>query len=466
MDELEKKIITRLTQNEKYCRAVLPHLSKKFFSDEKKVVFEIFLQYLVKYNRMPSVDALRIDLESSDKIDDRFRNEANLLLDSIRKTKDEPIDEQWFLETSEKWVKQRAVEIALFDSIAIIDGKDKQKELGAIPDILTKALSVSFDKTVGHDYFADVEDRFNSYHQLEHKLRFDVEVMNEITAGGVARKTLNVILAGTGGGKSMAMCHFASAYLSEGKNVLYITLEMSDLKIAERIDANLLDIAIDDLPVTTLNKFQSSIAKMRQKTQGALIIKDFPTASIHSGHIRALLDELKMKKNFIPDVIFVDYMNIMLSSRIRQIGGSINSYTYVKAIAEELRGLAVEWNVPIWTATQTNREGYQNTDVELTNTSESWGVPSITDIMFALVKTEEFDKENKILVKQLKNRYSDMNKKRRFFIGFEGDKMRLYDLEDPTKGIVQPMSVTVNSPVNTPFMSNASRKGRFDDLKV
>ena len=342
------------------------------------------------------------------------------------------------IEHTEKWCKDRAIFLGIMKSIGIIDGKEKELTHGAIPDILTKALSVSFDRNVGHDYTEDIERRFNFYHKVENKIPFDLEKLNTVTNGGVTNKTLNIILAGTGVGKSLAMCHFASASLEEGKNVLYITLEMAEERIAERIDANLMDVPIDQLNALSKKQFTDHVGKIKSKTRGRLIIKEYPTASAHTGHFRSLLNELQLKKDFKPDVIYVDYLNICASARIKGLGGSVNTYHMVKAIAEEVRGLAIEFDVPIWSATQVTRGGFNSSDVELTDTSESFGLPATADLMLAMISTEQLEGMNQVMFKQLKNRYNDPTKNKRFVVGIDRSKMRLYDLDESAQDDIIP----------------------------
>jgi archaellum biogenesis ATPase FlaH len=382
---------------------------------------------------LPNSAALEIEFQNSDHV---TRNDANEILTLIRELdKEEKVDDQWLIDSTEKWCKDRAVYLAIMESIEIIDGKKKDKAEGAIPEILSDALGVSFDSNVGHDYIENSDERFDFYHKKEDKMPFDLEMLNTITKGGVGRKTLNIILAGTGVGKSLAMCHFAAAAMSEGKSVLYITLEMAEEKIAERIDANLFDIDIGDIENLPKDLFDSKMKKIQSKTQGKLIVKEYPTAVAHAGHFRALLDELRLKKDFKPDVIFIDYLNIAASSRMKGLGGAINSYSFVKAIAEELRGLAVEFNVPIWSATQVTRTGFGNSDVEITDTSESFGLPATCDLMLALISTEQLEGMNQLMVKQLKNRYNDPTSNKRFVVGIDRAKMRLYDVEDSAQSL-------------------------------
>lgn len=428
MKELQKIILQKIIEDENFCRKVIPHVKSEYFQNENKPVYELILGFIEKFNKIPNVAVLEVEFQTSSVIN---RNDANDILACIQSLDEGEIcDLDWLLTKTEEWCKERSVTIAIIKSISIIDGKDKKYSAGAIPDILSKALAVSFDSNVGHDYLENVDERYDYYHLREDKLPFDIELLNTITKGGVSRKTLNIVLAGTGVGKSLAMCHFAADNLRQGKNVLYITLEMAEEKIAERIDANLLDVQIDQIETLPKEIFKDKVSKIREKTQGKLIIKEYPTASAHVGHFRALLDELRMKKNFSANVIYIDYLNICASSRIKGLGGSINSYSYIKAIAEEIRGLAVEFNVPIWSATQVTRAGFGNTDIELTDTSESFGLPATADLMIALISTEKLEGLNQLMVKQLKNRYNDLTENKRFVVGIDRSKMRLYDVDD------------------------------------
>jgi archaellum biogenesis ATPase FlaH len=366
------------------------------------------------------------------------------------------VDENWLLDTTEKWCQDRAIYNAIMESISIIDGKHEQLTKGALPDLLSKALGVGFDLKVGHDYTENVEERYDFYHTEEDRLPFDLEYFNTITKGGVPRKTLNIALAGTGVGKSLFMCHVAASSLVQGHNVLYITMEMAEERIAERIDANLLNVPIDQLDKLSKDMFTTKVNDIARKTTGKLIIKEYPTGSAHSGHFRALLNELKLKRQFEPDLIFIDYLNICSSSRMKAMGGSINSYTYIKAIAEELRGLAVEFNVPVFSATQTTRSGFSNSDVGLEDTSESFGLPATADLMFALISTEELDKQGQFMVKQLKNRYNDPTAHKRFVIGVDRSKMRLYDVEETEQTLTD----------DTPVFDKTPTGERFKDFKL
>jgi len=451
MTDLQTIILQTIVKNEDFCRKVIPHVKSEYFENEKKPVYELILSFISKFNKVPNVTALEVEFQSSPALN---RSDANDILTCIKSIdQGEPNDTDWLLNRTEEWCKQRAVTIAIVKSISIIDGKDKKHSEGAIPDILSKALSISFDTNIGHDYLENVDQRYDFYHLKEDKSPFDIELLNTITKGGVSRKTLNIVLAGTGVGKSLAMCHFAADNLRQGKNVLYITLEMAEEKIAERIDANLLDVQIDQLENLPRDTFKTKVSKIREKTQGKLIIKEYPTATAHVGHFRALLDELRMKKNFTPDSIYIDYLNICASSRMKGLGGSINSYSYIKAIAEELRGLAVEFNVPIWSATQVTRSGFGNTDVELTDTSESFGLPATADLMFALISTEKLEGLNQLMIKQLKNRYNDPTQNKRFVVGIDRSKMRLYDVEESAQTLTSEDSGTSNKSSSNDFSS-------------
>ena len=426
METVETTILKNLLYTDEYSRKVLPFLKKEYFEDyNEKIIFEEISNFIGKYNNLPTKETLIIESEKRTDInDDSFKNICNY----INTLEDTPSDHQWLLDTTEKWCKDRAIYLALVESISIADGNAEKKTPDAIPSILSDALAVSFDNQVGHDYLQDYEERYEFYHKREEKIPFDLEFFNKITKGGLPNKTLNIALAGTGVGKSLFMCHVASSALLQGKNVLYITLEMAEEKIAERIDANLLNVNIQEIPNLPQQIFESKVTKLSQKTQGTLIIKEYPTASAHGGHFRSLLNELALKKSFRPDIIFVDYLNICASSRYKA-NGNVNSYSYIKAIAEELRGLAVEANLPIVSATQTTRSGYSNSDVDLTDTSESFGLPATADLMFALISTEELEGLNQIMVKQLKNRYHDPTMNKRFVVGIDRGKMKLFDCE-------------------------------------
>jgi replicative DNA helicase len=423
MEQVEFLILRNLLQ---YVRKVIPFLKSEYFEDtNQKIVFEEILKFIQEYNEPATKEVLCIEVEKRQDINDTSFKEITHLIGCLD---DVPAEFNWLCDTTEKWCRDRAIYLALMESIHIADGKDEKKNRDSIPSILSDALAVSFDTHIGHDYLLDYERRYESYHKKEDKIEFDLEFFNKITKGGLPNKTLNIALAGTGVGKSLFMCHVASSALLQGRNVLYITLEMAEERIAERIDANLLNVPIQDIVELPKQMFESKVTNLAKKTQGTLIIKEYPTASAHAGHFKSLLNELALKKSFRPDIIFIDYLNICSSSRYRG-NSNINSYTFVKAIAEELRGLAVEFNVPIVSATQTTRSGYGSSDVELTDTSESFGLPATADLMFALISTEELEGLGQILVKQLKNRYNDPTIHKRFVIGIDRAKMRLYDCE-------------------------------------
>ena len=431
-DRIETTILSNLFYKEEYARKVLPFLKSEYFVNRiEQVMFNSIYDFITKYNNVPTKDAVLIEVGQRKDINE---TEHTQIKDYINTITDQETDEQWLLDTTEKWCKDRAVHNAVLSGIKILDGKDKRQTPEAIPGILSDALAVSFDNHIGHDYIEDAQNRFEWYHTKEKRYKFDLDYFNRITKGGVPSKTLNIALAGTGVGKSLFMCHVASSYLLQGLNVLYITLEMAEERIAERIDANLLDVTMEDLHDMPQQLYEGKITKLREKTQGQLVIKEYPTASAHSGHFKSLMNELALKKSFRPDVIFIDYLNICASSRFK--GGNISSYFYVKAIAEELRGLAVEFNVPIFSATQTTRTGYVSTDIGLEDTSESFGLPATADFMFALISNEELEALGQMKVKQLKNRYNDPSINRAFIIGVDRAKMRLYDVQQKAGEIV------------------------------
>ena len=424
---IERTTLGQLLSNEEYARKVMPHMKMDYFSDRtERTVFEEIQKFVERYNALPTKDALEIEIDTR-----RDLNEDDIkrVLTVVKELSvDNDVNSDWLVETTEKFIKDKAVYNAIVEGISIIDGKDKNRGADAIPSILTDALAVGFDNRVGHDYLLDSEERFEYYHTVEEKIPFDLEFFNKITKGGLPPKTLNIALAGTGVGKSLFMCHVAANCLSQGKNVLYITLEMAEERIAERIDANLMNVSMEDLHDLPKQMFESKIDKIKNKTTGNLIVKEYPTASAHTNHFRGLIKELAIKKSFKPDIIFIDYLNICTSSRIKGVT-NVNSYTMVKSIAEELRGLAVETNVPIMSATQTTRSGHSNSDVGLEDTSESFGLPATADLMFALISNEELDALNQIAVKQLKNRYNDPTVNKRFVIGIDRARMRLFDVK-------------------------------------
>ena len=427
MNNLEQTILRNIITNEKYMRKVLPFIHNNYFEGNYRLVFKELCKYVAKYNRLPTQEAFEIELSETNIPEDRFVEVIQIVPHIFSK---EDNDEQWLLDRTEQWIQDRAIHIAILDSINIIDGKHDTLTKGAIPELLTKALGAGFDSNIGHDYFADAERRYEFYHEDEERIPFDLDYFNRITKGGLVNKSLSIILAGTGTGKSLAMCHMAAANLLDGRDVLYITMEMSEEKIAERIDANLLDVNIQDIEDLSKDNFMDRVGNLRAKTTGKLIVKEYPTGQANASHFRALLNDLKLKKRFEPDIIYIDYLNICASARLKNMGGAINSYTYVKAIAEEIRGLGVEFDLPIVSATQTTRTGYANSDPGLEDTSESFGLPATADLMIALISSEELEAEGKILVKQLKNRYNDLNTHKRFVVGVDRSKMRLFDTEE------------------------------------
>tara|TARA_Y100000022_G_C13253121_1_gene378214 strand:+ start:1455 stop:2702 length:1248 start_codon:yes stop_codon:yes gene_type:complete len=415
-------------------------------------LFNEVVSFVHKYNKLPTKESITVDMTAAGTLD-----QVSGLVDIVFTP--EPVNEDWLLNSTEKWCQDRAIYLAIMESINVIDGKNQSLTKNAVPEILSDALAVSFDTNVGHDYIDNSDDRFDFYHRVEDRIPFDLENFQEITKGGIPNKTLNVALAGTGVGKSLFMCHVAASSLMQGKNVLYITLEMAEERIAERIDANLFNLPIDQLESLSKDMFDDKIAKIARKNIGKLIVKEYPTGAAHAAHFRALLNELKLKKQFIPDIIFIDYLNICASSRMKGMGGAINSYTYVKAIAEELRGLAVEFNVPVFSATQTTRSGFSNTDVGLEDTSESFGLPATADFMFALISTEELQRLGQMMVKQLKNRYNDPTYKKRFVIGVDRSRMRLYDVEESAQTLTDDTPVFDNTPTG-------ERQQDFSDFKM
>ena len=454
----EKIIFNNLICNETYMRKVMPFLTSEYFKDPvDRAIFNTIDSYVRTYNGSPTKEALAIELSQHGSLNDlQFSNATDII---SRITPDHTTSVDWLYDQTEKFCQEKAIYNAIMHSIEIIDDKTGKLNKGSIPKLLSDALAVSFDTSIGHDFLASSDERYEYYHQKVVKIPFDLSMMNKITRGGVERKTINVLLGGTGGGKTLAMCHFAASHLAAGYNVLYITLEMAEMKIAERIDANLLDIAISDFETISKDAYTRKVDRMRQNVKGKLIVKEYPTAQAGSANFRHLINELRIKKNFIPDVVYVDYINICSSSRIRGIGSNINSYTYIKAIAEELRGLAVEFNVALFTATQTTRSGYGNSDIEITDTSESFGLPATADFMVALITTEELDKLGQIMIKQLKNRYADQSVNRKFVIGIDRSKMRLYDVDD--QGQIQD-----DSPAPKPSQEDAERRKKlFGALK-
>jgi len=453
---IEQTILTNLIHNEEYVRKVLPYIKKEYFQDYiDRSIFESIEQHFTKYNACPSIDALRLDAGNNGNYTEDQYKAVGELLSSLQPTRE---TFEWLLDQTETFCKDKAIYNAIMESISVIDGKSS-KSRGALPGILTDALAVSFDPHVGHDFIEDAEDRWEFYHQKEIKLPFDIDLLNDVTKGGLSKKTLNVVLAGTGVGKSMFMCHCAAGNLRDNKNVLYVTLEMAEEKIAERIDANLMGLTIDEVHELSKEVYEKKITRLKNNYLGKIVIKEYPTTGANVNHLRYLLNELKIKKSFVPDIIYVDYLNIMMSSRMKY-GAGVNSYTYIKAIAEELRGLAVEFNVPVVSATQTTRSGYTSTDLGLEDTSESFGLPATADFMFAIISTEELQDLNQILVKQLKNRYSDPSFNRRFIVGVDRAKMTLYNVEQSAQDdVLDEAAVFDNSEVH-----NRNIKEAFNDF--
>jgi replicative DNA helicase len=426
MERLELTILRNLIFNEDYARKVIPFIQPEYYEQRvEKIVFEEIVEFIVKYGSSITIEALNIEIDNRR---DLTETENKEIVELLSKLNDSPVDKQWILDTTEKWCRDRAIYLALMESIHIADGKDDKKGRDAIPSILSDALAVSFDNNIGHDYLQNYEERYEYYHRKEDKIPFDLEYFNKITGGGLPRKTLNILMSGPNVGKTLAMCHIASSYLLQSKNVLYITLEMAEEEIAKRIDANILNVPINQLEELPKSMFENKVKKLLDKTKGNLVIKQYPTASAHSGHFKALVNELALKKSFKPDVIFIDYLNICASSRFKA-GTNVNSYSYVKSIAEEVRGMIVELDVPLITATQTTRSGFSSSDPEMTDISESFGTAATADLLLSLISTEELDGMNQIMIKQLKNRYGDKSINKRFVVGIDRAKMRLYDVE-------------------------------------
>ena len=451
---IEQTILRNLLVDDKFMRKVLPFINNDYFEGVYRQLFKEVGKFVAKYNKLPTQESFKVELDESDIFnDEQYRHAVEILPEIFKK---EEIDYEWLIDKTEKWCQDRALHNAVMESISIIDGKHQTLSKNALPEILSDALAVNFDANIGHDYIENFSERYEFYHKEEERIPFDLDYFNKITKGGLPNKTLNIALAGTGVGKSLFMCHVSAAALTEGKNVLYITMEMAEERIAERIDANLLNIPIDQLDKLSKDMFSQKVSQLAKQTNGRLIVKEYPTGSAHSGHFRALLNELKLKKKFEPDIIFIDYLNICASSRMKGMGGAINSYTYVKAIAEELRGLAVEFDVPVLSATQTTRSGYSNSDVGLEDTSESFGLPATADLMFALVSTEELEQQGQIMVKQLKNRYNDPTYKKRFILGIDRSKMRLFDVDENSQTLTD----------DTPVYDKTEMNKRFEDFKL
>ena len=459
-NQIPTQILNHLLNNEEFTRRVIPYLKRDYFDGIHKNVFDLIVSFVNKHNRLPTAKILDLELRKINANED-ILNDAQGLINEIREKSE--INTEYLIGEAENWCKEKAVYNAIMESIQIIDGKSKEKSEGAIPEILSNALGVSFDQQIGHDYIDNSDDRFDFYNKKEDRIAFDLDYFNKITKGGLPNKTLNIALAGTGVGKSLFMCHCAASALEQGKNVLYITMEMAEERIAERIDANLMNLPIEQLSSLPKGVFTEKIEKIAKGAIGKLIVKEYPTGAAHTGHFRALLNELKLKKDFQPDMIYVDYLNICSSSRMRGLGGSINSYSYIKAIAEELRGLAVEFNVPIVSATQTTRAGFSNTDLGLEDTSESFGLPATADLMFALISTEELDELGQLMVKQLKNRYNDPTKYRRFVVGIDRSRMKLYDVEESAQSDIM-SDMTPDKPINK--FGERENPDTFSDFKI
>ena len=455
-NRIEQVILENLVKDDEYVRKVIPFLKPEYFMQyEDKKVFDIIFNFVEKYNNVPSKQAILLAIN-----EDTSLNEDSHLkcLELVNTLNGDEVNRDWLIDETEKFCKDKSLYLAVMESIQIIDGKDKDKSTDALPQILSEALSVGFDTNIGHDFIEDAEKRYDFYHRLEEKVEFDLDMFNRITEGGLSNKTLNIALAGTGVGKSLFMCHMASAAISKGKNVLYITLEMSEERIAERIDANLMNMPIGELKDLSKAMYDDRIKKINDKIEGRLIIKEYPTASAHSGHFKSLINELKLKRSFFPDIIFIDYLNICSSSRFRP-GGNANSYTVIKSIAEELRGLAVEQDVPIVSATQTTRGGYDNSDVSLTDTSESFGLPATADLMFAIISTEELEQMGQFMIKQLKNRYADPTRNKRFMIGVDRARMKLFDLDESAQ------QQLTDANIDIPVFDRGKTETKYEDFK-
>jgi replicative DNA helicase len=466
--KLEQTILRNLIHNEDYLRKALPFLKDEYFTDRsEKVIFDEIISFTNTYNSTPSVEALALAVKERRNLSNEEVEKCESYLQEIEQSakEEQKTDNNWLIDKTEKFCQEKAIYNAVLNSISILDGKDKTNDKGAIPKILSDALAVSFDNSVGHDYLEDSDGRYDFYHRTEERIPFDLEYFNKITKGGLPKKTLNIALAGTGVGKSLFMCHVAAGAMSQGKNALYITMEMAEEKIAERIDANLLNVSIDDLMQLPKDLYDKKVNRVKEMTTGKLIIKEYPTASASAVHFRTLLNELNLKRNFVPDIIFIDYLNICCSSRIKA-GANVNSYTYVKSIAEELRGLAVEFGVPIVSATQTTRSGFTSSDPGLEDTSESFGLPATADLMFALISSEELEALGQIMVKQLKNRYSDPTAYKRFVLGVDRSKMKLYDVEqDAQSGLADAGSKPkLDKPLNS--FGTREKPNKFGGFKM
>ena len=459
MERIERTALKNLIHNEEYCRKVLPFIKEEYFTDRlEKLLFTEIYKFVNKYNNLPTKESLSIEINTNKTINE---DEYTKITDILSTLNPEPINLEWLVETTETFCKDRAIHNAILGGIQILDGKDKNHTPEYLPEMLSEALSVSFDQKVGHDYLLESKERFDFYKKKEERLELDLDFFNKITRGGIPSKTLNICLAGTGVGKTMFMTHLASSILLQGKNVLYITLEMAEERIAERIDANLLNVGMSDLEELPYSMYETKINKLQSKTTGQIIIKEYPTASAHTGHFKNLISELALKKSFKPDIVFIDYLNICSSARFKA-GANVNSYTYIKSIAEELRGLAVENDLPIFSATQTTRGGFVSSDVGLEDTSESFGLPATADFMFALISSEELEEKNQIMVKQLKNRYNDPTVNRKFILGVDRSKMKFYDVEQSAQE-----DLVESGQSDALSKDNKFKKlGQFSDFKI
>ena len=459
MERIERTTLKNLIHNDEYARKVLPFLKEEYFTERfDKILFREIYHFITKYNNLPTKEALSIELNNRKDVNETEYKTITDILGTLNK---EQIDQKWLVETTEKFCKDRAIHNAILGGIQILDGKDREHTPEYLPEMLSQALSVSFDQKIGHDYLTETKERYDFYKRKEERLELDLEFFNKITRGGIPSKTLNICLAGTGVGKTMFMTHLASSILLQGKNVLYITLEMAEERIAERIDANLLNVGMSDLEELPYQMYETKINKLQSKTTGKLIIKEYPTASAHTGHFKNLLNELALKKSFKPDILFVDYLNIAASARFKA-GANVNSYTYIKAIAEELRGLAVEYNIPVFSATQTTRGGFVSSDIGMEDTAESFGLPATADFMFALISSEDLEQKNQILIKQLKNRYNDPTVNRKFIVGVDRSKMRLYDVEQKA----QEDLVDTGQEDQLSTSNKFKKLGEFSDFKI
>jgi archaellum biogenesis ATPase FlaH len=432
---LEKTILSNLIYNEEFCRKVFPYIKEEYFDDpSSKKIFSTFHEYVSEYKSPPSIEALKITIDARKDLNEQSFKDINIHIDDLKIDKD--TNQEWLVKETEKFCQDKDLYNSIRRAILILDGQDKQYDKGSIPQLLSDSLGISFDTNIGHDFLEDFDSRYEFYHRKEERLPFDIEIMNKITKGGLPNKSLTCYLAETGAGKTLVMCHQAAASLMFGKNVLYITMEMAEERIAERIDANLLDVALDDLREMPLETYQKKIKRIKDKTPGKLIIKEYPTGSANAGHVRYLLNDMKLKLDFVPDIIFIDYLNLCTSFRLKGAAAA-NSYTIIKSIAEEIRGLAMEFDIPIVTATQANRSGFGNSDLDLTNTSESIGLPATVDAMFALISSEELESMGQLMIKQLKNRWGDISYYKRFVVGIDRSKMKLYNLEEHAQGNIK-----------------------------